>query len=177
MRVMRRFGRVYIDQIDAVTYTVGEEVTLLRWGNMRINEIVKGEDGKTVTVIKATYNAEATNFSKTKKATWLAAVPDVVACKLVEFDHLISKAKLEEDEKFQDFVNPVTRLESDALCDPCLRTLNEGEVIQLERKGFYRVDKPYNDQDKVVVLFAIPDGKAKTLNPSATPAVAPSKKK
>ncbi len=175
MRVMRRFGRVYIDQIDAVTYTVGEEVTLLRWGNMRINEIIKGDDGKTVITIKATFNAEATNFSKTKKATWLAAVPDVVSCKLVEFDHLISKAKLEEDEKFQDFVNPVTRVENDALCDPCVRVLNEGDVIQLERKGFYRIDKPYNDIDRVVVMFAIPDGKAKSLN--ATTTAAPAKKK
>lgn len=32
-------------------------------------------------------------------------------CSLVEFDHLISKAKLAEEDKFQDFVNPVTRTE------------------------------------------------------------------
>ena len=30
---------------------------------------------------------------------------------MVEFDHLISKAKLMEEDKFQDFVNPVTRTE------------------------------------------------------------------
>lgn len=109
-RVMRRYKRVYIDQIDAVTYSVGEEITLLRWGNMKISDIQKSTDGKIVSM-KATYDASATNFSKTKKATWLAAVPDVVPCKLFEFDHLISKAKLEEDEKFQDFINPVTKVE------------------------------------------------------------------
>ena len=37
--------------------------------------------------------------------------PDLVPCKLVEFDHLISKAKLGDDEKFQDFINPVTKVE------------------------------------------------------------------
>ena len=37
--------------------------------------------------------------------------PDLVPCTVVEFDHLISKAKLTEEDKFQDFVNPVTRTE------------------------------------------------------------------
>jgi hypothetical protein len=32
-------------------------------------------------------------------------------CTLVEFDHLISKAKLGDDEDFKDFVNPVTKKE------------------------------------------------------------------
>jgi len=37
--------------------------------------------------------------------------PDLVPCTLVEFDHLISKAKLGDEEKFQDFINPVTKVE------------------------------------------------------------------
>jgi hypothetical protein len=37
--------------------------------------------------------------------------PDLVPCKVFEFDHLISKAKLADDENFQDFVNPVSRTE------------------------------------------------------------------
>lgn len=40
-RVMRRFNRILIDQIDAVTYAAGEEVTFLRWGNFHILEIVR----------------------------------------------------------------------------------------------------------------------------------------
>ena len=36
---------------------------------------------------------EATNFSKTKKLSWLADVEDLVPATLVEFDHLISKVK------------------------------------------------------------------------------------
>ncbi len=35
-----------LDQLDAATYSVGEEITLLRWGNVRISEIVReGADG------------------------------------------------------------------------------------------------------------------------------------
>ena len=99
------------------------------------------------------------NFSKTMKCTWLAAIPDVVECTLVEFDHLISKAKLDDGDNFQDFVNPKTRFETSALCDPCLRNVNAGTTIQLERKGFYRVDSAYGGPGKPAVLFAIPDGK------------------
>lgn len=54
--------------------------------------------------------------------------------------------------------------QSAALCDPCLRTVQAGEVIQLERKGFFRVDTPYGGSaDKPAVLFLIPDGKGKKV--------------
>ena len=33
--------------------------------------------------------------------------------------------------------------------------------MQLERKGFFRVDSAYGGPDKPVVLFAIPDGRQK----------------
>ena len=158
-RVCRRFNVVYIDQEDAALFKVGEEVTFLRWGNMTIKAI-EVNDG-VVKSMKATFDPAATNFSKTKKCTWLAAVPDCVECTLVSFDHLISKAKLDEDDKFQDFLTPETRFETSALCDPCLRTVNTGEVVQLERKGFFRVDKAYGGIDKPAVLFAIPDGRQK----------------
>ena len=55
----------------------------------------------------------------------------------------------------------ITHSQSPALCDPCLRTVQAGEVVQLERKGFYRCDKAYGgSDDKPAVLFYIPDGKA-----------------
>lgn len=156
-RVCRRYNVVYIDQEDAASVKEGDEVTFLRWGNMRITAIEK--DGDKVKTIRATHDPEATNFSKTRKMTWLAAVPDCVECTLVSYDHLITKAKLEDGDVFQDFINPETKFESAALCDPCLRNVNAGDVIQLERKGFYRVDKAYGGPGKPAVLITIPDGK------------------
>lgn len=51
-------------------------------------------------------------------------------------------------------------------------------MIQLERKGFFRVDTPYSgDPTKPIVLFAIPDGKLKPqAAAAATAAPAPAKK-
>jgi glutamyl-tRNA synthetase len=161
-RVMLRSNVLYIEQEDAATYKEGEEVTFLRWGNFFIDSIVRDSAGH-VTDMKGRFNPDAKNFSKTKKATWLAATPGCVTCRLVEFDHLIAKAKLENEEAFQDFLNPVTMAETSATCDPLVATLPAGTVLQLERKGFYRVDKA-GTADSAPVLFYIPDGKAtKTL--------------
>lgn len=37
----------------------------------------------------------------------LLQVPDLVPIVLVEFDYLVTKDKIEEDENFKDFLNPV----------------------------------------------------------------------
>lgn len=162
-RVMRRSNEIWIDQQDAQMFAAGDEATLLRWGNIIIQEIVYQKDRpKVIAEIHGIFHHEATNFSKTKKLTWLANVPqELVPCRVFEFDHLISKAKLGEDDKFEDFVNPVSRVEHAAWGDPCLRTVAAGSVIQLERKGFFRVDQAFKSgaESKPMVLFAIPDGK------------------
>jgi len=161
-RIQRRSNVLFVEQEDAATYKQGEEVTFLRWGNFIIDEISRSEAGR-VLGMKGRFNADATNFSKTKKATWLAATSGCVTCRLVEFDHLIAKAKLENDEAFQDFLNPVTLAETTAICDPLVKTLPAGTVIQLERKGFYRIDQAGSDT-QAPVLFYIPDGRlTKTL--------------
>lgn len=158
-RVCRRFNKVYMDQEDAAALKDGEEFTFLRWGNMTVKSMKKS--GDSVVSISVTFDPAATNFSKTKKMTWLAAVPDCAEVTMVSFDHLISKAKLEEEDSFQDYLTPVTRTETSGLADACIRTLNAGDVIQLERKGFFRIDKAYGGPGKPAVLFFIPDGRSK----------------
>jgi glutamyl-tRNA synthetase len=160
-RLMRRAQQVLLDAIDAAVLKEGDTVTLLRWGNVIISRITRDGDG-IVTHIYGTYDHTATNFSKTRKLSWLAVSPSNVEVQLVEFDHLISKAKIEEDEDFKQFVNPVTLKEVGAIADAALRHLTRGTVIQLERKGFYRLDREYDiSTNKPPQLFAIPDGRVK----------------
>lgn len=86
-------------------------------------------------------------------------------CTLVEFDHLISKAKILDDEDFRDFLTPVTRAETMAHGDACIRNVKKGDVIQFERKGFFRCDVAYgNSSDQPAVFFLIPDGKVKAMS-------------
>ena len=49
-RVMRRSNRLLLECDDVLTFKVGEEVTLLRWGNFFIDSIEKNESGSVVAV-------------------------------------------------------------------------------------------------------------------------------
>jgi glutamyl-tRNA synthetase len=68
-------------------------------------------------------------------------------------------SQLEEDEDFIDNLNPCTRRKTSALGDSNMRNLKQGEIIQLERKTYYRCDVPFVRSSKPIVLFAIPDGR------------------
>jgi len=155
-----KMSNVWLDQVDARTVSQDEEITLMDWGNCFIRKIEKGADGN-VTALEGDLNPGG-DFKKTKlKVTWLAAMPELVDLQLVDFKPLITKPKLEADEVFEDFVNDDTKVETVAQGDPNMRTLQRGDVIQLERKGYYVVDEPLTKADKPMVLLYIPDGKKK----------------
>ncbi|KAK6460962.1 tRNA synthetases class I, catalytic domain-containing protein [Scheffersomyces coipomensis] len=149
-------NQVLIDQADAIAIEDNEEITFMDWGNVIVQKIVK--EGDIVKSIDAKLHLDG-DFRKTsKKLTWLADTKDKVEVDLVDFDHLITKDKLEEGDNFEDFLTPETEFHSKAFADLNIRTLKQGEVIQFERKGYYRVDKPY-EEGQTPVLYTIPDGK------------------
>ena len=69
------------------------------------------------------------------------------------------------------------RWEVAALGDANMRTLQKGDVLQLERKGYFIVDEPLARLGRPAVLFAIPDGKPRPIieppDPSYYPSAAP----
>ena len=76
--------------------------------------------------------------------------------------------QLEEEDDFLENLNPCTRRENPALGDANMRNLKRGEIIQIERKGYYCCDAPFMRPSKPVVLFATPDGrKQASLNQAA----------
>lgn len=144
---------ILIDEEDAKLLSEGEEVTLMDWGNAIITK--KNEDGSLV----AKLHLEG-DFKKTKfKLTWLADTDDKVEADLVDFDHLISKDKLEEGDNFEDFLTPKTEFHTRAIADLNVKDMKVGDVIQFERKGYYRLDSLPKD-GKPYVFFTIPDGKS-----------------
>ena len=110
------------------------------------------------------YDPDGDVKSAKRKLSWLADVPENIPVVLSEFDNLISKEKLEEDDKFEDFLNPNTQAETEVIGDAGLITLKEHDIIQLERRGFYRVDRPYVNEGKPLMLFMVPDGKKKAMS-------------
>lgn len=143
---------IVIDKEDADVLEDGEEFTLMDWGNV----IITKKDANSIT---AKLHLEG-DFKKTKhKVTWLADTEDQVPVDLVDFDHLISKDKLEEDESFEDFLTPNTEFHTAAVADVNVKDMKVGDIIQFERKGYYRLDALAKD-GKPYVFFTIPDGKA-----------------
>ncbi|KAJ0982617.1 hypothetical protein J5N97_010872 [Dioscorea zingiberensis] len=149
--------RIWLDYADASSISEGEEVTLMDWGNAIIKEIKK-ENG-IVTELLGVLHLEGSVKTTKLKLTWLPETDELVNLSLVEFDHLIKKKKLEEDDDFLDNLNECTKKETTAIGDPNMRNLKRGEIIQLERKGYFRCDVPFLRPSKPIVLFAIPDGR------------------
>lgn len=156
-RVVRLCNEVIVEAIDAEGIVEGENIVLMRWGVVKITKV----DG---TDIEGIHVPEGDIKSAKRKISWLAKVENTTPTVLYEFDNLLSKAKLEEDDKFEDFINPNTLATTSVVGDAGLKSLQKHEVIQLERRGFYRVDSPYRGPDKPLILYTIPDGRKKSMS-------------
>lgn len=149
-------NEVLVEQADAASFAEGEEVTFMDWGNVIIKKIHK--EGNAVKSIEAELHLEG-DFRKTeKKVTWLANTNDKTKVELVDFDHLITKDKLEEADNFEDYITPVTEFKAHAYADLNVKELKKGDIIQFERKGYYKVERDLSEGEEMV-LYTIPDGK------------------
>ncbi|XP_068646136.1 glutamate--tRNA ligase, cytoplasmic [Aristolochia californica] len=153
--------KIWIDHADAASISAGEEITLMDWGNAIVKDVEKDLDGN-VTQLFGCLHLEGSVKTTKLKLTWLSDSDELVPLSLVELDHLITKKKLEEDDDFKDFINPCTKRETAALGDSNMRNLKRGEILQLERKGYFRCDVPYLRPSKPIVLISIPDGRRQT---------------
>jgi glutamyl-tRNA synthetase len=142
------------------------------WGNAIVLDINRKEVPESkepvITSIDATLNLIGDYKKTEKKIHWVADVAEsLTPCTLTTFDHLITKDKLEENDDVKDFVNPDTVSYVEAIGDMNLRNMPVGEIIQFERKGYYRLDEVYDKKSKKGgEFFLIPDGK--TVNKYGT---------
>lgn len=167
--------RVLIEGADAETLSEGEMVTFINWGNINITKIHKNANGKIVS-LDAKLNLENKDFKKTTKITWLAetarALPVPAIC--VTYEHLITKPVLGKEEDFKQYVNRNSKHEEFMLGDPCLKDLKKGDIIQLQRRGFFICDQPYEPvsphscREAPCVLIYIPDGHTKEMPTSGS---------
>ena len=113
---------------------------------MNITKVNKNAQGK-VESIDAKLNLDNTDFKKTTKVTWLSQSAKTTPAVAVKFENIISKPILEKDDDFKNFINKDTRKTESLICDPQLANCKEGDIIQLQRRGYYRVDRPYQPID------------------------------
>jgi len=155
-RLVRIAKKVLLEKVDTEGMVVGENIVLIRWGVINITKA----EGRLEGIFVPNGDVKAAK----RKISWLADVPENIPVTLCEFDNLLSKEKLEEEDNFEDFLNPNTQAESEVIGDVGLKTLKEHDIIQMERRGYYRVDKPYVNESKKLTLFMIPDGKKKAMS-------------
>jgi glutamyl-tRNA synthetase len=149
-------NQILLEQEDVKLMKQDEEITLMAWGNAIVRKIV-GSD--PITEVELELHLEGDVKKTEKKVTWLSTEgQELIPVELVDFDYLITKDKLEEDDNWEDFLTPETEFRSEALADGNVKDLKAGDIIQFERKGYYRVDRTYED-GKPAVLFNIPTGK------------------
>eukprot|EP00871_Galdieria_phlegrea_P000305 jgi/Galph1/1275/GphlegSOOS_G5980.1 len=151
--------QVMIEEDDAKSIQVPEVVTLMDWGNVYI---MKSEGNQ----LEGEFLPDNTDFKKTKKLSWLPVLNDLVPICLLKYDHLILKPKVEEDDKMEDIVNPHSKKEEYVWGDVNLRLLRKGDIIQLERRGYYICDSiesvgEISGQEVSMTLIEIPDGRGR----------------
>ena len=161
------YKQVLVEYDDAKNIQAGEKVTFMKWGNAVIDsigtetsEVFKGQPVKLKLTGRLTL--EDKDFKKTKKLTWLSAVEELLSpLNLIEFDVLITKAKVEETDNFDELINHNSKFETKAFGSPDLRNLAPNSVFQLERRGFYIID---SQSETSVNMIFIPDGKTKGMS-------------
>lgn len=153
-----RSCRVFIDQDDARNLALDEEFTLMDWGNAIVREKNESDAGN-VASMSVDLHLEG-DYKRTKwKVHWLPDDPCVVNLQLAYFGPLLAKKVLEDGDSLESAANKDSRHEVAAVGDANMRNLRHGEIIQLERKGYFRVDRHLIRDSQPLLLINIPDGK------------------
>ncbi|KJZ76911.1 hypothetical protein HIM_03788 [Hirsutella minnesotensis 3608] len=151
---------ILIEQVDALDLAIGEEITLMNWGNAFVRGITRIDDSSPIKAMTLELNLGG-DVKKTKKITWLAAAADnLVPVDLVSFDYLITKNKLEKTDKIEDFLAPKTEFREQAFADCNVSDLKPGAMVQFERKGYFVLDGRHPQDSSRLVFFDIPSGKS-----------------
>jgi glutamyl-tRNA synthetase len=159
---------VLMEQADAQSFEQDEEITLMNWGNAivrkvshSINPLEMAKHGlKTVTGLELELHLQGDVKTTKKKVTWLSKDQDLVPIELVDYDYLITKDKLEPEDTLEDFLNKNTETRTSAMADCNVAQLKVDDIVQFDRKGFFRIDKALEHGEKVVAI-QIPTGKSK----------------
>lgn len=159
---------IFVDREDVQDSVNGEEITLMRYGNIILDEILKEEvDGQSVIKCINAHSHLEGDFKKTKKKLhWIPDSAQKVEFILREYDHIITKRKPEDGDSMEDIVNRNSLFDTDCIGEPLVSSLKENDILQLERRGLCRVDRIAPNGKRIFIK--IPDGKMKAMSVLST---------
>ena len=99
----------------------------MKWGNCTVTQ---REETKDSFELVATVDEADTNFKGTSKITWLVNDPaTTIEVKLVEYDHLITKPKVEEADDIETIFNRNSRFDEVGIAEGIVKTLTKGSYF------------------------------------------------
>lgn len=150
-----------VESADMDGLKVGEKFTLRELGNAFVTSIkANGEDF----VVSATLAVDDKEYKGTRKVCWVAADPQLhteVQCE--EYSHFLTKESLKKEDNVEDFIDTKSMHLTTYVAEKDVDFLQKGDYIQIERRGFFRVDKDHVHDNHVSLIF-VPDGKAKNIS-------------
>jgi tRNA-binding EMAP/Myf-like protein len=154
-----------IEKSDAELIKEGDKVTLMKWGNVNITKkTIKGDQIE----LEGIYDKDDQSFKGTAKLSWICNDPATTCeVQMVEFDHIITKEKIEEGDEVKDIRNPSSKFEYTVIAEGVVRNLPAGAHFQFERRGYYFVDQ-ISLKNKPMIVNFIPDGKVKAMSGQKT---------
>uniref|UniRef100_A0AAF5PX60 Glutamate--tRNA ligase n=4 Tax=Wuchereria bancrofti TaxID=6293 RepID=A0AAF5PX60_WUCBA len=166
--------KMLVEEADAREMKIGDSVTFINWGNIKICDILKDDD--RITEIRAKLDLDNKDYKKTLKVTWIAdtKMGPQIPVKIVEYSHIISKPVIGKDEDWKQFVNYDSAKYVDFTGEPAMKEIRKGVIIQLQRKGYYICDLEYTSKSEYsgfevpIVLILIPDGSSKPVKQAQT---------
>ena len=153
---------ILIEQEDAQNFSQDEEITLMNWGNAYVRSISHSLNPLTkssVTGLELELHLQGDVKTTKQKITWLSVKgQELIPVELIDYDFLITKDIIEDGDNLDDFLNPHSEHRTEAIADGNVADLHENDIIQFERKGYYRLDKAFK-HGQHAVFFSIPTGK------------------
>lgn len=110
--------------------------------------------------------AQQGDFKNTQKFHWVADSKQSKTITIVECDHMLNKKTIDEEDNFEDFLtsrdHPTKVAYEVSVCNAC-DGLKVDDIIQLERRGFYRCDRAAEAGENAIVIL-VPDGKIRSMS-------------
>ncbi|KII73236.1 Bifunctional glutamate/proline--tRNA ligase [Thelohanellus kitauei] len=148
------FGRhILIEGSDSRLLKDGDIVTLINWGNAKVNIAA---DSKEIQLVLMPKNND---YSNTLKISWLNNESDVenIPLQIVTYQNLLNKSVLTPEDDFELYINKNSKSVTKGVGEPYFMNLKRGNIVQIMRKGFYRVDNDFG-KDKILFLVELPSG-------------------
>uniref|UniRef100_A0A914HIF8 glutamate--tRNA ligase n=1 Tax=Globodera rostochiensis TaxID=31243 RepID=A0A914HIF8_GLORO len=159
-----------VERTDADCFKVGDTVTFVNWGNMKVAEVRRdeGEDGGRMASVEVDLDLDNKDYKKTMKVTWLANHAENFAINTVRYDHLISKSIIGKEEDWKELVNRDSVHVGTLLAEAALKSVKCGDIFQIQRKTFFICDE---NTSTSMTLIEIPDGKESKKETEANPSL------